>query len=91
MREIRSAAWNYYTCTPEAHLELETRAVRYIIGERYHQEGRQKRIKSVLDLETQLIVSILTILLRCIAYHDLIASPNKYLHLYAKEVIAGEE
>lgn len=43
----------------------------------------------MLDLETQLIVSILNILLHCIANHDLIAQSNKYLHLNAKVVIAG--
>lgn len=45
----------------------------------------------MLDLETQLIVSILNILLLYIANHDLIASPIKYLNLYAKVVIAVED
>lgn len=45
----------------------------------------------MLDLETQLIVSILNILLHCIANHDLIAQSNKYLHLNAKVVIAVVE
>lgn len=57
VREIRSSAWNYYTS--EAHLELDTRAVRYIRWEKSSREERQERIKPVLDLETQLIVSIL--------------------------------
>lgn len=89
VREIRSSAWNYYTS--EAHLELDTRAVRYIRWEKSSREERQERIKPVLDLETQLIVSILNILLHCIANHDLIAQSNKYLHLNAKVVIAVAE
>lgn len=89
VREIRSSAWNYYTS--EAHLELDTRAVRYIRWEKSSREERQERIKPVLDLETQLIVSILSILLHCIANHDLIAQSNKYLHLNAKVVIAVVE
>lgn len=89
VREIRSSACNYYTS--EAHLELDTRAVRYIRWEKSSREERQERIKPVLDLETQLIVSILNILLHCIANHDLIAQSNKYLHLNAKVVIAVAE
>lgn len=89
VREIRSSAWNYYTS--EAHLELDTRAVRYIRWEKSTREERQERRKPVLDLETQLIVSILNILLHCIANHDLIAQSNKYLHLNAKVVIAVVE
>lgn len=82
VREIRSSAWNYYTS--EAHLELDTRAVRYIRWEKSSREERQERIKPVLDLETQLIVSILNILLHCIANHDLIEQSNKYFHLKCK-------
>lgn len=84
VREIRSSAWNYYTS--EAHLELDTRAVRYIRWEKSSGEN-----KPVLDLETQLIVSILNILLHCIANHDLIEQSNKYFHLNAKVVIAVVE
>lgn len=88
VREIRSSAWNYYTS--EAHLELDTRAVRYIRWEKSSREERQERRKPVLDLETQLIVSILKHLV-ALHNHDLIAQSNKYLHLNAKVVIAVVE